>query len=407
VKIRESEAASPDPRRALVERVVASRGFARSPRLRALLTFTCERALVRPASPIPAREIAAAVFPGPPGRFAADENTLVRVHTSRLRRGLAEYFAGAGAGETLVIDIPRFSYTPLFRSRPVAIPAPRPRRTLAWALGFPSALAAAAISLGVAASPHAAPVEGEVGPMVERVWAQMFDRGHTVSMVLGDGDLPLLEAALGHSLTVDEYATWDFRAPVAGAPRGALDGPVASVADMRVAQRVSVIGARTGFAVQVLSAREATPLQFHQNDVIVAGSRRANPWLALVEEGLAFRSGSDPVTGRAWFDNVRPGRGEAPRYAAEADRGYCRVAYRPALGGTGSVVLLSGTEAASSEAGLDLLTREPWLAQLRSRLGAAPAGRFPYFEALVKTQIVSSSSAGFELVAWRTLAEGS
>jgi hypothetical protein len=229
-------------------------------------------------------------------------------------------------------------------------------------------------------------------------------------MVVGDADVAALEDALGRTLSVDEYAAGDF-GPGSGraggeGPRRACDGPFASLADVRVAQRVGDLGAALGFPVELMSAREAALGRFTRRDAIVAGPRRANPWVELFEERLRFRSGFDEVTKRAWFDDVRPPGGEGHRYAADADRrGYCRVAYLSALGGSGSLVLLSGTEAPSTEAGLELLTRESRVAQLRARLALRPSDPVPHFEALLATDLVSSSTIGLELVALHVLDE--
>ena len=82
-------------------------------------------------------------------------------------------------------------------------------------------------------------------------------------------------------------------------------------------------------------------------------------------------------------------------------RGYCRVAWLPGLDGTGSILVLSGTEMGSTEAGVELLTSEPWVEQLRGRLGLRPGEAVPPFEALLSIELLSASAGTFELLACR------
>ncbi|MGB9610518.1 MAG: hypothetical protein ACPL7M_06050, partial [Bryobacteraceae bacterium] len=80
--------------------------------------------------------------------------------------------------------------------------------------------------------------------------------------------------------------------------------------------------------------------------------------------------------------------------------GYCRVAYLPSLKPGGTALLISGTDVNSSDAGVDFITRESSVTDLRRRLGAA-SGRVPHFEVLLKTYLACSSVARYELLSVR------
>lgn len=54
---------------------------------------------------------------------------------------------------------------------------------------------------------------------------------------------------------------------------------------------------------------------------------------------------------------------------------YCRVASLPTRRASGSVLLISGTDVQSTEAGGDLVTNEVWLHRLRDKLAVARGGR--------------------------------
>src|SRR5260221_2175089 len=111
--------------RKLVERVAASRYLAKSVRLRELLVFLSERVLSGPVGEIHEQEVGHKVF-GRPANYDTGSDNIARVHASTLRKRLEQYFAEEGAGEPLVLEIPKGNYAPVFRKRTQFEPAPEP-----------------------------------------------------------------------------------------------------------------------------------------------------------------------------------------------------------------------------------------------------------------------------------------
>src|ERR1035441_6608262 len=74
-----------------VERIVCSEAFRGSETLRKLLEYLAGRVLENASNAIKAKEIAAAVF-GRVNDFDPQNDSIVRVHTARLRARLAEYY---------------------------------------------------------------------------------------------------------------------------------------------------------------------------------------------------------------------------------------------------------------------------------------------------------------------------
>ena len=66
-------------------------------------------------------------------------------------------------------------------------------------------------------------------------------------------------------------------------------------------------------------------------------------------------------------------------------------------------MIISGTEMGSSEAGVEFITTERWVRQLRTMLGVAGKQPAPYFEVLLRTHLVISAAPSFEIVAYRVL----
>jgi len=97
-----------------LERVLASAGFARNERLSRFLRFVVERRLEEKDNELKESLIAVGVFGRRPD-YDPKLDSIVRTEAGRLRARLAEYYAREGAGDTLVIEMPKGGYTPSFR----------------------------------------------------------------------------------------------------------------------------------------------------------------------------------------------------------------------------------------------------------------------------------------------------
>ncbi len=102
-----------DAKRAELRAVLASPEFMRAPRLAHLLTWLCEKLLAGEASQIKEYSIGVEVFDRGDS-FDQDSDSIVRVEANRLRKRLADYYAGQGATHALQITIPLGQYVPLF-----------------------------------------------------------------------------------------------------------------------------------------------------------------------------------------------------------------------------------------------------------------------------------------------------
>ena len=101
-----------------LERVLASPGFARNERLSRFLRFIAQQELSGRGSELKESLIGVEVFGRKPG-FDSKQDSTVRSEAARLRARLAEYYGDEGKNDTLVIELPKGGYTPLFR-RPEA-----------------------------------------------------------------------------------------------------------------------------------------------------------------------------------------------------------------------------------------------------------------------------------------------
>jgi hypothetical protein len=109
--------------RAELQAVLRSQEFVRAPKLAQLLTYLCEKLFAGEAAQIKEYSIGVEVF-NRGSSFDQDSDSIVRVEANRLRKRLAEYYAGDGAPHTLQITIPVGQYVPRFEPRDVPRPEP-------------------------------------------------------------------------------------------------------------------------------------------------------------------------------------------------------------------------------------------------------------------------------------------
>jgi tetratricopeptide (TPR) repeat protein len=107
---------SPDEIRATVGRMIVSEAFGRSPQLGAFLRFVVEAVLQGKSDRIKGYTIGVEVLRRDVS-FDPQSDPIVRVEATRLRRTLERYYAGPGADDQVVIDLPRGSYVPTFQRR--------------------------------------------------------------------------------------------------------------------------------------------------------------------------------------------------------------------------------------------------------------------------------------------------
>ena len=111
-----------------LERVLASKGFARNERLSRFLQLVVERHLEGRDGDLKESVIGIEVFGRQPG-FDPKQDSTVRSEAARLRARLAEYYAAEEAGDAVIIDLPKGGYVPAFRpSNAMERGKPRSRR---------------------------------------------------------------------------------------------------------------------------------------------------------------------------------------------------------------------------------------------------------------------------------------
>jgi hypothetical protein len=405
-----------------LERVLDSQAFRSSQRAQRLLRHLIERTLAGDPEGLRERTLGIEVF-GRDSDYDTTRDAIVRVAANDVRKRLIQYYTDRNSEDSpgsVKIGLHAGSYIPEFcqvaaehrKSLQLAEKPGALRWRGRWTMVVLALAGVSVVALALWIRAAVSERAGEAMPTVDLFWSQMFPRGRRACLVLSDANLTVFQPMLHRSLTLREYSSRDFNSiltrELASAEQrqfaGVLMGPryFTCVADSDMALKVGALNRAHHVETDLVFARDFEVQYFDTDNVILLGSQRANPWLGLFEPQLNFQTVYQEEPQMAFLKNVAPQRGEPEVYTGRWQvMGFCRVAFLPNLKRNGNVLIISGTEMLSTLAGGEFITSERWLQRFRGMLGQQARERFPYFEVLLRAQLVTQSAPKMEIVAYR------
>jgi hypothetical protein len=424
-------------KREVVDRVLQSSGFVRAPKLREFLRYVCEPALASDETPlVREQDIGRAVYHRAEDYNPAEDN-IVRVEARNLRRKLDEFFSGEGKDLPVRLHIPRGGYTPAFERRelpevdavpmapvtlpdpPVVIASPPPpnpplrQQNLERAI-FSAVIVLLAATCGLLWSRNVSLQANLASPAL---WSTLFDSRHNTYLVLADSGFVVVQDILKRSLTLSDYLKRDRgsvfhsddpKSPTHQAAELVGQPHLTSVTGARLVGSIFDLRGISRDRLSVRYARELEPRDFKGNHIILIGSSRSNPWVELFEPKLNFRFEFDFARSRPVVRNRVPLPGELPVYEAGGQDGgsdaiYSTIALVPNLSGDGNVLIVSGTGTAGTESASEMLFNNNLASQMIQKLRLQKDGGMQYFEVLLKSSKLGTTSRGGDIVAYRIL----
>ncbi|MGA3024136.1 MAG: hypothetical protein ABSF98_05150 [Bryobacteraceae bacterium] len=351
-----------------IERIAASTVLRGSESLCKLLRYLARQALDNPGAPIREYQIATQVF-GRPAEFDPRLDSTVRVQTGRLRAKLAEYDRSVGAGDAIVVEIPKGTYQLVFQVRQVAEsaasdPASQPaadrpqtgsdRRRSVWIIAF-AGMTTVALTLALFLAFHPAPgpvrLTASPGASLEQFWEGLLENPSHPLVVFHPG--------VSETLAIHE-----------------LDGVFAA---LRRAVPVKPIG--------LLSQTD-----MESSDVIFVGPPPDNAGL----RGFRFQIvPNGPREGEMAVVNQYPPPGEAAQWVPDGPpttEDYAVISLEPGSTSGRWSLTLAGTTGIGTQAAVDFVCREDAMRSLLEKTGRAR------FEALLHTRVRDGAPADTQLV---------
>jgi hypothetical protein len=400
--------------RAEVERIVQSKIFRASEVLRNLLGYLSEQALAGTADNLKEYTIGLDAL-GKPESFDPRQESVVRMHTARLRQKLAEYYRTEGIDDPVTIDLPKGGFKITFEPRRQAIPPPpaaplvemqtsrhgwrrswHPREialaaalavTLACALYFMARLwrVERLESGGISASSGASLNEIWT-PALRELWEPLLSSSRRLVVCVAT---PLFVKVPGFGV-VRESSTNDWQdvtdskqlTSVESALRIGISEPSYSYTEVGTATGAFLLGQFLAPRKQAVLITRANVLSWpeiaednvvflgpttgiHQTDDIPMGAQ-------LVLDPAGIRN-LKPRAGEEAFIRDRPSQG-----GEEAGVSYALISRVPAMEGPGAILLLSGNQISSVMGGVKAFTN-PALAQMLVTRLKAGSGTMPKF----------------------------
>ncbi len=403
-----------DERWALALRIATSRHLVKATQLREILLYLCQRVITDPNAAIREHEIGCSVLGRRPD-FNPNDDNIVRVQISHLRKKLDEYFSTDGQAETLLLTIPKGSYVPRFTARvstPVAAPviAPPepppsvPHKSLRKAYllaGLTFAIALIAIFL----TRHKQPAPNFI-------WSSILNPASPPSIVVADTCLVLLQDSLGTDITLADYIGGHYPdnllSKVSDEPlRRTLtllaSRQYTSLGDVDISGRLLELSQHLGAPGVIHYARHLNIRAFDTGNFVLIGSRRGNPWVGLFEPQLNFAMLQDPATHAFYFHNRNPKPSEPADYknilnGSSIVESYADIALVPNLGKNGSVLILNGITMEASEAAGQLLLRQDFPPSLKRLLDTSQP---KHLEILIRVRSLGGAASNAEVITYR------
>ena len=207
--------------RALLERVLASRHFAKSGLLSRFLRYICDRSLIGGGNALTEHHIGVHVFGRPDGYDSSADN-IVRNYARQLRNRLDDYYREEGQSELLRLEVPRGGYKPVFVRLEMAfiselgddhaldvtpVAMALARRSRSWPVVVLSLIVfALLVTVGVLLRSRANAVTAASSPM-HGFWSSVFRPDRDTVIVTADSGFGTLQDVLGRRFSLADYTS--------------------------------------------------------------------------------------------------------------------------------------------------------------------------------------------------------
>jgi hypothetical protein len=416
-------AAGPEQFFQQIDHIIKSHSLRGSESLGKLLQDLAKQALYHPDAPVKEYQIATEVY-GRSADFDPQSDSTIRVQAGRLRLKLAEYYAGEGAGDPILVKIPKGSYHLTFEARavellqPQSVPARQPVASadapaaaipLRWRAAFVLLLAGLMASLlavtlllsrkpSEATTVPASVARPAAGPLAT-FW-KPFATGSEEPWVIFSN-----AAFVGRPETGMRYykSSQDAKATVYDHYTG--------VGEVLAIHALDDAFGALGRRIRVKRGSLFTLDDVRNNNLIFVGSPSENLSLLDIpgtQEFVFQRVESGPRQGDLSIVSKHPKAGEAAVFLASPSgepltEDYAVVGLVPGIGAGQYVMILAGTTTFGTQGAVEFVCRQDSVEKL---LRAIPgvggvSGTIKPFEALVRVKIARGVPVGSELLAVR------
>ena len=376
--------------RTQVDNILQSEILKTSHLLRNLLAYLCGQYAEGSSVPVSEHELATSVFERR-SDFDAREDSVVRVHTGRLRSKLAEYYMTEGRSDNVLLQIPKGRYYLIASRRgadhnatlsdtsheSTSLPVP-PSKGSGWRRMVLFVLAGMALVAGGAGISRIVTLEGPPTAL------STFWRGFTSpsAPVLAIFSNPRFVGNSANGMRL-------FREGIDSAE--AINETYAGTGEVMAVHDLDVAFSALNRSFVIKRSQLLTWDEVQGRNLIFLGSPFQNlPAGEVRIEGFHFdRQGQDYV-----LVNEKPASGEPGFFQASGPpytSAYAVVAYTDSLNHANSALVLGGTNTYGTEGAAEFVTREGKVSELLSALHVRPGQIVPHFTVVLEVKVTGGA----------------
>jgi hypothetical protein len=409
-----------------IDNIIKSHSLRGCESLGRLLQYLAKQSLENPLAQIKEYQIATEVY-GRPGNFDPQSDSTVRVQASRLRVKLAEYYAGEGAADPILVKIPKGSYHLTFEPKPVdephqpqSVPSTVPPPS---AQPLPRNIVVQTVSrTGIAVNLLSAGLMTSLLVLGSLLWNRKASEPVTAASNAIHAPASLVAFWRPFTSGVEEPWVIFSNAAFVGRPESGMRyynsrqdakstvydhytgvGEVLAIHDLDEA--FGTLGRR----ILVKRGSLFTLDDAKNNNLIFVGSPSEN--LALLDipgtqEFVFRRVASGPRHGDLSIINKHPKPGEASSYLASPSafpltEDYAVVGLVPGVESGRYVMILAGTTTFGTQGAVEFVCRQDSVEKLLHEMHGSSTGPIRPFEALVRVKIARGVPVETQLVSVR------
>ena len=228
-----------------------------------------------------------------------------------------------------------------------------------------------------------------------------------------DSTLILIEELTGKPVSLQSYLTRkyldDLVLPKGITTLSSADLDVShytSMADLNLVARIVRLPPMRQSHAEIRYARDMSITDAKEDNLLLIGGPRANPWVELFAAHMNFYVDFDWKTRQNFVLDKSPRRGEVPLYTEGVKNGIARVygliAFEPSLDGEGDALLVAGTSSAGTQTAEDFLLHGRSFDQFLRDV-QQPDGRIPHFEVLLEGRSLGGNVPQSRVIAYRLM----
>ncbi|HWW15636.1 MAG TPA: hypothetical protein VN310_13320 [Candidatus Dormibacteraeota bacterium] len=386
------------------------------------MQYLAKQSIDHPDAPLKEYQIATEVY-GRHADFDPQSDSTIRVQAGRLRLKLAEYYAGEGASDPILVKIPKGSYHLIFEPRgnesypqPTTVPQPQAPASSPMVETVPAGWRVAAALLMVS-------LIVSLIVLGNLLWdRKQTQPPTTMASATTRGPGPLASFWKPFTFGVEEPWVIFSNAAFVGRPetgmryyksrqdsKSAVYDHYTGVGEVLAIHALDEAFGTLGRRILVKRGSLFTLDDVKSNNLIFVGSPSEN--LALLDipgtqEFVFQRVASGPRQGDLAIVNEHPKTGEAGSYLASPSavpltEDYAVIGLVPGMGSGRYVMILAGTTTFGTQGVVEFVCRKESVEKLLHEIPGSGGGPIKPFEALVRVKIARGVPVGTELVSVR------